>query len=189
MQSSIAMSELAQPESFTPLADTLWERSEPLRLGLVRFNHRMTVVRLPSDALWVHSPVRLTHDTRAALDLLGDVAYLVAPSTFHDLYWREWFDAYPQARFFAAPGLQEEHPDLPFEAPLAGENREWSDEFDTIVMAGIPRLNETVFLHRPSGTLIVADLLFNFSVRISVKITTGSGLKLPRIRSAATLVV
>jgi hypothetical protein len=149
---------------FNALADNLWDISHPLVIGPVVLDHRMSVVRLSSGALWVHSPVRLDQGIRAALDQLGEVAYLVAPSIFHDLYWEEWFAAYPEARFFAAPGVRQQHPELPFTDELADETpAAWRDDLQQLVLGGVPRLNETVFLHRPSRTLIVADLVFNFT--------------------------
>ena len=49
-----------------------------------------------------------------------------------------------------------------------------------------PTTGGTVWLKAVAGSTAIEVRLY---VRISVKITTGSGLKLPRIRSAATLVV
>jgi hypothetical protein len=40
----------------------------------------------------------------------------------------------------------------------------WETELPKLLIRGMPKLNEFVFLHRPSRTLIVADLVFNFNV-------------------------
>lgn len=146
------------------VADNLWESSQPLRLGLVKLEHRMTVARLGSGELWVHSPVELTPETRQAIDALGPVGHIVAPSTFHDMYLEEWTAAYPEARFHAAPGVQNEHRSWPITDEISPTSPpSWSDEIQSLVLAGMPRINETVFLHQPSGTLIVADLVFNLT--------------------------
>ncbi len=42
---------------------------------------------------------------------------------------------------------------------------EWAEDFDMAPMGGIPMLNEHVFIHKPSKTLILADLVFNFDMR------------------------
>ena len=84
---------------FTQLTDDLWVLNRPARLGPIDLGHRMTVVRLASGRLWVHSPVALADEIRTELDALGEVENFVAPSTFHDLYWPAWFAAYPEARF------------------------------------------------------------------------------------------
>ena len=153
----------------TQLADHIWTLSRPLHLGPVELDHRMTVVRFASNQLWVHSPVALDSEVRAALDQLGEVACLVAPNTFHDLYWPPYFAAYPKARFFAAPGVREEHPDLSFtdvlstEAPAA-----WSDQLEQTLVAGMARINEVIFVDRQSKTLITADLVFNYDRNVNL---------------------
>ena len=148
--------------AFKPLAEGIWELDRPEKIGLVQFNHRMTVVRLASGSLWVHSPVHLDSAIQASLDSLGKVENLVASSTFHDLHWPEYFAAYPEARFYCAPGVKEEHPELPFHEHLTDALPDaWSAEIDQLLVSGMPKVNEFAFLHRPSRTLIVADLLFN----------------------------
>lgn len=127
--------------------------------------HRMTVVRLGSGDLWLHSPVRYDPSLAAELSALGPVAHLVAPSTFHDLYWSEWFANFPAATFHSAPGVKEEHSHLPFGRVLnPNRNEPWETEIRKLLVAGMPKLNENVFLHHPSRTLIVADLVFNIPV-------------------------
>jgi hypothetical protein len=80
---------------------------------------------------------------------------------FHDTYARKGRDTFPGVPFLASEGFNEvvdftTQPLLP--API-----EWSGELHVFAVAGVPRLNEHLFLHIPSRTLIVADLLFNFA--------------------------
>ena len=44
---------------------------------------------------------------------------------------------------------------------MSGESDFWGDELVVLPVGGMPRLNEHVFLHGPSRSLIVADLVFN----------------------------
>lgn len=67
----------------------------------------MTIVRLNSGALLLHSPVRLTEDLGKELDALGQVKYVVAPNKFHHLHVGDYVRAYPGAEFYAASGLPE----------------------------------------------------------------------------------
>ena len=41
-------------------------------------------------------------------------------------------------------------------------------------MAGAPKLNEVVFLHRPTGTLLVSDLLFNVTAAGQLRHPAGA---------------
>ncbi|MEW6158408.1 MAG: DUF4336 domain-containing protein [Verrucomicrobiota bacterium] len=146
------------------VAENLWEIERPLKAPALRIDHRMTVARLASGELWIHSPVEFSKPLAASLAALGTPAHFVAPSTFHDLHWPEWFARYPQATFYCAPGVMEEHPDLPFHDVLASAVSEsWENEIPKLLVRGMPKLNEFVFFHSPSRTLIVADLLFHFS--------------------------
>ena len=147
--------------SLERVAENLWERNEPLKAPGLRLGHRMTVMKLRSGPLVVHSPVRFSEGLRDALLELGSPKWFIAPSRFHDLYWAEWFQAFPKARFAAVPGMAKEHPELPFTDVVSGESDFWGDELVALPVGGMPRLNEHVFLHGPSRSLIVADLVFN----------------------------
>jgi len=147
------------------IADNLWELDRPLKVMGLQLGHRMTVARLRDGGLWIHSPVEHSDELGAALKKLGPVRHLIAPSCYHDLYWPEWFAHFPEACFYCAPGTKEQNPNLPFRHVLTTETREtWEDELPKGLVAGMPRINEFVFLHRASRTLIVADLVFNLDV-------------------------
>lgn len=147
---------------FRRLADDVWEVERPLKAPGLRLNHRMTVIRLASGELWVHSPVAFDATLALGLAALGKVRHFVAPNRYHDLYWPEWFKHFPDAAFYCVPGAREDHPELPFENVLSPHaRRSWETALPKLLIAGIPRLNEFVFLHRASGTLLVADLVFN----------------------------
>ena len=144
------------------VAEGLWEIDRPQRAAGFELGHRMCVARLASGRLWVHSPVRIDPGLAAEVDALGEVDHIVAPSVMHDLYLDGWLDRYQTAVFHAPPGLATRHP--PLRQPrLLGSDPPgaWNADFDQELAGGIPRLNEVVFLHRPSRTLLVADLIFN----------------------------
>lgn len=144
------------------LAPNLWELNAPMTVVGMRIGHRMTVARLRDDTLWLHSPVAHTPELAAALAALGPVRHIVAPNTMHDTYLEGWFAAYPQARFYGPKGMSKTRPDLRFTDTLAdAAPTEWSGMFDLYRIRGMPRLNEVAFLHRPSRTLILTDLVFN----------------------------
>lgn len=143
--------------------DHIWEVNDPLKILGVEFGHRMTVVKLSSGDLWVHSPVALCEDIQQAIDALGSPRYFVAPSAFHDMYWSPYFDAFDDVEFHGVPDMPSE---LHFTHTLSETiPSEWAEDFDMIAVEGIPTLNEHVFIHKKSKTLILADLVFNFETR------------------------
>ena len=148
--------------TLTALSDDLWVADHDLFTMGIHFPGRMTVVRLPSGDLWLCSPVPIDDDLATELDALGPVRWLVAPNRFHHVHLRAVLERYPEARLLGAPGLPEKRKNLRFEATLdAPPPVEWADTFDVIPTRGAPTLNEVLFYHRPSKTLITTDLFMN----------------------------
>lgn len=136
----------------------------------------MTVVRLQDGSLLIHSPVALTPSLKAKVDAIGPVRHIVAPSLYHHLYAGEWQDAYPGALLHAAVGLAKRRKDLAIDQELRGETHaDWASDLETVFLDGT-LMNETVFFHRPSRSMIVADLIENFET--SDHWLTRMGLKI-----------
>lgn len=143
----------------------IWEVSCPQKVLGVEFGHRMTVVQLSSGDLWVHSPVALDQVTKNDIRELGTPRYFVAPNAFHDMYWHPYFQAFQDAEFHGAPGMPSS---LTFTHTLSDVlPNDWADDFVGIPTLGMPKLNEHVYIHKASKTLILADLVFNFGERNS----------------------
>ena len=150
-----------------PLALDLWELDAPMSVIGMALGHRMTVAKLPDATLWLHSPVAYSPALAAELAQLGSVAHVVAPNAMHDTYLEGWFAAYPSARFHGAKGFSQFRPDLKFTDSLGDTApAAWAATFDQLILRGMPRLNEVVFLHRASRTLIVTDLVFNLGAEM-----------------------
>jgi hypothetical protein len=141
----------------------------PIRFGGIPLWHRMTVIRLTNGGLVVHSPTRLDLASEEEFQKLGPIVALLAPSWWHDLYLRDYLSAYPDARLNGAPTLVRWNQSLSFAEVLDDSAPPlWTDEIDQIHVLGIGLfLDEIVFYHRHSRSLIVADLLFNLSVDCS----------------------
>ncbi len=144
------------------LDDQLWTKRAPMEFVGITIETRMTAVELPSDALWIHSPIPLDDELRTWVDDHGPVAYVVAPNRFHHVFVDEWIEAYPEATVCAAPGLPEKRDDLEFDHVLVEDgDPPWDDALDQQRLDGAPALNEVMFFHEPSRTMITADLLHN----------------------------
>jgi hypothetical protein len=141
--------------------EELWIGDDSLRTLGMTIPVRMTVIRLGGGQLFLHSPLAPSPHLRAQLDALGRVGFVVAPNRFHHLFAAD-YGAYPEARVYLAPGLEKKRKDLDHAARLEdGPEPPWAGEIDQTMMAGIPLLNEVVFFHRRSRTLILTDLALN----------------------------
>ncbi len=128
------------------------------------YSTRMTVVRLSSGELWVHSPIKLTPDIQNQMDKLGAVKYLIAPNHLHHLFLSDWISMYPNSEVFGTDEVIKKRQDISFNASLnSGSDWPWSDDIEQVLFSGSPLMQECVFFHKPSNVLIVTDLVENFS--------------------------
>lgn len=145
-------------------ADDVWTATGPKPLLGVDLLRRMVLVRLPDGTLWVHSPIDLDPELKAEVDALGTLRHVVAPNKVHHLGVPSWVAGYPDARVYGAPGLAERIRSLSVDEVLAHPSpAAWGDVFDQRVITAAPLLNEVIFLHRPSRTVIVTDLVTHFT--------------------------
>lgn len=120
---------------------------------------RVAIARGAVGQLVVFSPLHLSDQSEAEIKRIGEIAAFVLSSRFHDGFYEEYFSRFRETRFLAGPASLEDHsrwpltmlqPDLP---ELEG--------FSYELLQGMPRVQEHVFLHHASRTLIVADAFFN----------------------------
>ena len=130
----------------------------------VMFTTRMTVVRLADGSLWVESPVSVPSDTLERITELGPVRYLVAGTPRHVWRLEAWHTLFPQAQLWAprTTALTLKKGQLPLtgilgDAPPQG----WADDLDQLAFKGNPLIEEVLFLHKESGTVILDDLIQN----------------------------
>lgn len=144
---------------------SLWVvEGEIVRFFGIAYSTRSVIARLENGDLWVWSPVKLTAELRTEVDRLGSVRHLVSPNKLHHLYLQEWKAAYPDASLWGPQSTIKKRPDLAFrEALTDSPPPEWIPDIDQAWFRGSFAMDEIVFLHRPSATVIVADLIQTFS--------------------------
>ena len=134
----------------------------PVRDMGVMFTTRMAVVKLANGSVWVDSPVPVPFETLRQITGLGPVRYIVAGTPRH--VWRldAWHTLFPEAQVWAPRAtpftLQTGH--VPFTGILRdGSEHGWADDFDQLAFKGSPWIEEVLFLHKTSRTLILDDLI------------------------------
>jgi len=146
--------------------DSIWVTERPVWYAGVRQRARTTVVRLPGDVLWVHSPTAPTDEICSALDKLGEVRWIVVPNKFHHLQAPATAARYPKALVVGPPSAEARNPQLSVSMDLShSEYVGATPELVPLHLGGVPFLDETVFFHSATGTLIAADLLACASAR------------------------
>lgn len=152
--------------SLKPVDQNIWIVDGPIiHFKKVPFSTRMTIIRLNSGELFVHSPTTLTAELKTAVDSLGPVRHLISPNKIHYWWIGEWGRAYPDALKWASPGVRSSAlaQGWEFDRDL-GETASpaWGEEIDQLIVRGGRFMDEVVFIHKPSRTLILADLIENF---------------------------
>ena len=160
---------MTQPRNLAP---SLWIVDQPDFGGLARIGTRMTVIRLADGGLFLHSPTRLDDETRQALDALGNVRAVIAPSRAHHLFVADYIKTWPLAKLYGPPGLTGDiqdfrgrfgaRRDLKLDSILGDEaHPEWAGQIEQHLFKGARALNEVVFFHPSSRSVIFTDLVFN----------------------------
>ena len=142
------------------LADNIWLFPFPLKTLGVDIRRNVTVIRLESGRLVIHSTAPFTQGDIAEIRALGEPGWLVEGMIDHDTFSKEGREAFPGIPFLAPPGFSE-RVDFKVE-DLNSPPPAWLPELEVIPIEGAPKMAETVIFHRPSGTLVVCDLLFHF---------------------------
>lgn len=138
------------------------------KITQVPFSTRMTVVRLENNDLWIHSPIHLAPQLRSEIDELGHVKHIVAPNKLHYVYMEEWSQAYPDAKLWATKGLEKIFDNFQSIESYTILDKtidiSWLDEIDYLPFEGSAVIEESVFFHKKSKTLILTDLIENIEV-------------------------
>ncbi len=149
-----------------PVDENIWIVDGPtIRFYGIPFPTRTTIVRLHSGDLFIHSPGHLTEPLIASIKKLGNVRHLVSPNKIHYWWIGTWSEAWPDAIKWASPGVAEragKH-SITFDKDLHEEAApEWAEDIDQLIVHGGRFMEEVVFFHKASSTLILTDLIENF---------------------------
>ncbi|MEL6347972.1 MAG: hypothetical protein AAFV53_33000 [Myxococcota bacterium] len=127
--------------------------------GLLPLGTRTTIVRLHDGALLLHSPGPLSAEELEHIRQMGDVRVLFAPNLEHVLFLDVVIDAFPDAELWGPTALDASKDHLDHHQDIS--DPPWKGALVAIAVKGVPRLQETVFIHPESRSLIFADLSFN----------------------------
>lgn len=150
-----------------PVAEEVWIADGPSIPAFgVPIPVRMTVVRLPDGGMWLHSPIQAKGGLVRQVLTLGPIRHLVAPNLSHFSWLPDWKAEAPDAEAWAAPGVQgrarRQGKAVDWAGVLGDEAPEpWAGVIEQMIARGSRVLQEVAFLHRPSRTLILTDLIEN----------------------------
>lgn len=127
----------------------------------IPFPTRMTVVRLASGELWVHSPIAADPALFEQVEALGPVRHLVAPNSLHYWYMADWLERYPNAVSHAVAGLERAKRPFRIDRVLGTGEAAWANEIACVVVPGTA-VTEAAFFVRGAKVAVLTDLIENF---------------------------
>jgi short-subunit dehydrogenase len=148
------------------IAESVWiAESSPIHAAGMPLPIRMTVIRLASGELILHSPVRYSRALHAELEALGSIQYLLAPDIAHWTFIKEWQEVLPRSQVLAVEGLRKRHQvrqsGLRIDVELTEQLPEaWAADLDAVLISAPPFVELAVF-HKASRTLVLTDLVQN----------------------------
>jgi hypothetical protein len=149
---------MTQPELKVVVADRIWTFERPVWFSGVRQRVNTTVVRLDDGGLLLHSPAPVPDAIAAQLQKLGPVRWLVVPNCFHHLGTPAAAAQFTEARVVGPDSATKRNKELKLHADIA-ELSGQVPELETLPLEGVPFLDETVLFHRPTRTLLGADIV------------------------------
>jgi hypothetical protein len=143
-------------------AEGLWSVAVPHRFYGLHLGTRMTVIRLPGGGLWLHSVVAVDDILADEIQAQGTIEHIVMPNLYHHVYVTDAIQRWPAARVRAPAAMRRKRPEVRIDAELSETpDPDWGGVLVPVHIDG-SILDETVFVHRPTRTLVCADLVENF---------------------------
>lgn len=144
------------------ITNDVWSVAAPHTYLGIHFGTRMNVVRLRNGAVLLHSPIAIDDELADRIAKIGPVRHIVCPNSWHHVYAAPASQRYADAIVYAPKALTRKRHDLRIDAFLSdAPPAAWCGDLLPFPVRGT-LLHETVLFHRPSGTLLTADLVENF---------------------------
>jgi hypothetical protein len=140
--------------------DRIWTFDRPVWFGGVRLRARTTVVRLDDGSLLIHTPAPPTDALVEQLRSLGPVRWLVVPNCWHHLGAPAAAARFPEAQLVGPASAVERNAALRIHVDIRDAKLgDLVPEFEALPLDGVPFWDETVLYHRPTQTLLGADIV------------------------------
>ncbi len=134
--------------------------SSEVKIPLMDLPVRTTFVKCSAAGILISPGSSLDIDK---LNGLSGVTDIVAPNLFHCAGIMRSLTVFPQATVWGPVGAKKLKPDIPWSKELSLGAWPYQDELSMVILSGIPSLNEAIFYHSESRSLILTDLCFNLS--------------------------
>jgi hypothetical protein len=138
----------------------IWITERPVWFQGVKLRSRMTVVKLSDGKLWIHSAGEPTAELCAELDRLGEVGWVVVPNRYHHIHAPAMKARYPGARVIGPASAKLRNEELGIDVAIDDAKlASLIPDMTGVALRGVPFLDETLFFHTKTRTLIGTDVM------------------------------
>mmetsp|Transcript_8481 Transcript_8481/g.9991 ORF Transcript_8481/g.9991 Transcript_8481/m.9991 type:complete len:251 (-) Transcript_8481:374-1126(-) len=132
---------------------------------------RMVICNLADGSSWVWSPIALTDQLYSEMKgmKLDRVEHIVSPNKIHHIFLKQWQEKFPHACFYSPPGLscRKVVEGVRFDKELDysdgnSEKHAFYEDIEQVIFHGSFFMEEVVFFHKLSKTVIFGDLIQRF---------------------------
>jgi Domain of unknown function (DUF4336) len=151
------------------VAEDVWIVDGPvIRFGMswpkMLFPTRMTIIRVASGNLFIHSPTPLISSLKREVDGIGTPRWIIGPNRIHYWWIPEWHAGFPVADVYLAPRIRDQAGNhIAFDTLTLDRDASypWDGEISTLPISST-YMTEVEFFHRASRTLVLTDLIEAF---------------------------
>lgn len=149
---------------FEYIPNTIWIKEYSVCYAGTKCNSRMTIIRLLNNNLLLHSPCEIDEKTKIKIEQLGGVEFIIAPGSYHYLHLNSAQKAFPNSETLLCPGIETKIPSVKFDWMLGDiPDTRLTDDFEQILIRGNKYIWEVAFYQKTTKTLILVDLIENFT--------------------------
>lgn len=132
----------------------------------VKFTARSTLIQLKNREMLVISPGPFNEEALSQIKSMADKFYVVAPNLFHHFYFLAAKESLPNSELYGPMALGKKVKALKSQfTDIEQLPKHVKDQVTVIPIRGNRFLQERVFFHPESKTLVVTDLVFNMNKR------------------------
>ncbi|TBU24279.1 hypothetical protein BD311DRAFT_766803 [Dichomitus squalens] len=160
----------------------VWTFSCPFSvMNIFPVGGRSTAIKLRDGDVWILASTPLNGPTKAKIKELGPVRWIIGADMYHHLFLPEYKKEFPEARVIAVEAAKARKEvvasGLKFDGAWGEDPAHttygFEDDIEHCYFSGFHN-KDVAFLHKPSRTLIQADLLFNFPAREQYSLAGGT---------------
>jgi hypothetical protein len=127
-------------------------------MPLMKLPVRSVIVKLSNANILISPGSRLTEKDYKEM---GNITDVIAPNLFHCGGIAKAKQFLPEAKTWGVVGVKKLKPEIKWSEILEPQKWPYNKELEMIAIQGISKINEVLFFHPETKSLIVTDLCFN----------------------------